>query len=247
MQGGVAATIPAAPAEETDRIPGTRKARTREVAGRRFDRFPVKSPLVRSGDDLGELIARLVADRREQGDLVAISESVVAISQGRALPAATIHIGLAAKLLWRFVRRVPYGIGLRSPETMQCAINEAGLPRILLASAVGALGKLVGRRGDFYRIAGMQAATIDAASTSPVPEFNNCVILGPKDPEGVAAKLSQRIGMPVAIVDVNDIGGSWVLGASQGVERKLLEDVLRDNPQGQGAEMTPFVLVRELK
>jgi hypothetical protein len=204
----------------------------------------VKSRLVVKGDDLGKLAEELTRSIRQPGDILFISESVVAIAQGRALRSREIRIGLPARILWRFVRKVPYGIGLRSPETMQCAINECGLPRILLASAVGALGKLVGRRGDFYRIAGMQAATIDAASTSPIPEFNDCVILGPRDPEGSARELSKAIGLPVAIVDVNDIGGSWVLGATEGIDRELVQDILRDNPLGQGAEMTPFGLIR---
>ena len=37
-----------------------------------------------------------------------------------------------------FVRQVPYGIGLRNPYSMQCAIDECGAPRILLAAVVGA-------------------------------------------------------------------------------------------------------------
>jgi hypothetical protein len=48
-------------------------------------------------------------------------------------------------------------------------------------------------------------------------------------------------------MDINDIGGSWVIGSSSGVEIKKLEDIMRDNPQGQGDELTPFCLVREVK
>jgi hypothetical protein len=48
----------------------------------------------------------------------------------------------------------------------------------------------------------------------------------------------------VAIVDVNDIGGSWVLGASNGIERNWVEAALKDNPLGQGTECTPMGLLR---
>jgi len=44
-----------------------------------------------------------------------------------------------------------------------------------------------------------------------------------------------------------DIGGSWVLGASglpSGVDKKRIEDILRDNPLGQSDEQTPFGLIR---
>jgi hypothetical protein len=70
--------------------------------------------------------------------------------------------------------------------------------------------------------------------------------MGPADPEGTASRLASATGIPVAIVDVNDIGGSWVLGASAGVDRKLVEDAIRDNPLGQGSECTPMGLLRRL-
>lgn len=125
---------------------------------------------------------------------------------------------------------------------MQCAVDECGAPRIWLAAIAGALGKAVGRRGDFYRIAGPGAATIDAAGTSPLQ--TDCVILGPRDPAGAARHIHRATGLPCAIVDVNDIGGSWVLGASDGVDKALVEAALRDNPLGQGEELTPMGLLR---
>jgi hypothetical protein len=226
-------------------IPGTRKPIVREVRGRRFERLAIRSRLVVAGDDLVELAGGLTEGRRRPGDILVLSEKAVAISQDRAPRVSEIRVGLLASVLWRFVRKVPYGIGLRSPQTMQCAIEECGAVRIIAAAAAGALGKLVGRRGDFYRVAGMKAATIDAAGTSAIPELNDRVVLGPADPEGVAARLAAAFGCGVAVVDVNDIGGV-VLGASDGVDRPLVVEIMRDNPLGQGAEMTPFALLREV-
>lgn len=218
------------------------KSPTIVVDGVTWLRVPVKTHVVTRQDDIVELIERYSAEARLPGDTIFVSEKVVAITQSRAIPVSEIRIGFLARVLWRFVRKVPYGIGLRSPETMQCAIDECGAPRILLASIAGALGKLVGRRGDFYRVAGMQAATIDAAGTSPLQ--NDCVILGPKDPDGVAERIRARTGLPAAVVDVNDIGGSWVLGAAGVEDRKLIERILLDNPLGQKDEQTPFGLIR---
>jgi len=107
----------------------------------------------------------------------------------------------------------------------------------------GALGKLLGRKGAFYRVAGPQAAMIDAATTSPLQP--DCVIMGPKNPEKVASLIHGATGLPTAIVDVNDIGGSWVIGASEGVDRKIVEACLKDNPLGQGTECTPMGLLRK--
>jgi F420-0:gamma-glutamyl ligase-like protein len=218
---------------------------SRVVDGTTYLRLPQKTHIITPDDDIVEVADRYTRDVRQPGDIIVVAESPTAISQGRAIPEKDIRVGLLARLLWRGVRKVPYGIGLRSPATMQCAINECGAARILLASAVGAIGKLLGRRGDFYRVAGMQAATIDAAHTSPVPPYDQCVILGPKDPDGVARRIRERTGCEAAVMDVNDIGGSWVLGASDGVDRPLLEEIMRDNPAGQKDQCTPIVLVRK--
>ena len=48
------------------------------------------------------------------------------------------------------------------------------------------------------------------------------------------------------MLDINDIGGSWALGASDGINRKLLEEIMRDNPMGQKDERTPVSLVRRV-
>ncbi|MEO0113814.1 MAG: hypothetical protein ABIK80_07665, partial [candidate division WOR-3 bacterium] len=74
-----------------------------------------------------------------------------------------------------------------------------------------------------------------------------CVIMGPKNPQEVVKKISYSLSLPVAIVDVNDIGGSWVIASSNNVDKKLIEQILKDNPAGQGNEMTPIVIIRELK
>ncbi|MBN1901275.1 coenzyme F420-0:L-glutamate ligase [Candidatus Sumerlaeota bacterium] len=224
-----------------------RRNPTITVDGVEYLRIPIKTHIVTDQDDIVEVVERYSKDQRKPGDMIVVSESVTAITQGRAIPEDRIKIGLLAKILWRFVRKVPYGVGLRSPATMQCAINETGSLLIISAAIIGALGKLIGRKGDFYRIAGMQAATIDGAHTSPVPPYDKCVILGPRDPDKVASRIRDKVGCEAAIMDINDIGGSWVLGASSGVDKKKLERIMVDNPQGQGNELTPVVLVRKNK
>jgi F420-0:gamma-glutamyl ligase len=130
---------------------------------------------------------------------------------------------------------------------MQCAIDECGRLRILAAALVGALGKLVGRKGDFYRVAGIQAAMIDAAGTAGIEQFKGSVIKGPKDPDGVARRIAERLGVGAAVVDVNDIGGSWAVGASPDLDRSLVEAAMKDNPLGQAGEQTPVGIIRKLE
>lgn len=212
------------------------------VNGQTYRRIPIRTHRITEADNIAEVCDRYSREVRQPGDIVFVSEKVCAVTQGRAIPVSRIRVGLLARLLWRCVRKVPYGIGLRSPYSMQCAIDECGGLRILAAAVIGGATRALGRRGDFYRIAGMQAATIDAAGTSPLQP--DCVILGPKEPDALAAEISAATGLPAAIVDVNDIGGSWVLGSSGIEEPKLIEDILRDNPLGQKDEQTPFGLIR---
>lgn len=207
----------------------------------------MKTHILNKGDDLTLEVKRYAGTVLKPGDIFTIAESPVAAVQGRAIPISAIKPGFWATILWRFVKKVPYGIGLRSPWSMQCAIDEVGLPRILRAAFVGFWGKLRGRSGDFYRVAGKQAAMIDAAHTSGVKEFYECVILGPKDPDGVAQQLAAALGCPVAVVDANDIFGCTVVGASVGLDIALVEEAMRDNPAGQGDELTPIIILRPAK
>jgi hypothetical protein len=211
---------------------------------RRKRRIPVKTHVLLENDPLVETVKRYALPVLRPGDVMTIAESPVAAMQGRAIPITRIKPGFWATVLWRFVKKVPYGIGLRSPWSMQCAIDEVGAPRIVRASIAGAWGKLRGRSGDFYRVAGKQAAMIDAAHTSGVREFYECVILGPKDPDGTAQLLSDSLGFPVAIVDANDIFGCAVVGACRGLDVELVRVAMKDNPAGQGDALTPIIVLR---
>ena len=216
-----------------------------EVFGKRFIRIPVKTDIWKPGENIIEIIEKFALENMQSGDILTISESPLAILQGRAVPVKDIKIGLVARILWRFVSNVSYGIGLRAPTSMQCAVDEVGAARILFAAFCGALGKLVGRKGDFYRVAGMQAALIDAATTSPIPPYDECVIKGPKNPSGVCADIKEKLNIEAAVMDINDIGGCWMIGSSDGVDKHFMEAVMKDNPQGQGDEQTPICIVRK--
>ncbi|HHE38821.1 MAG TPA: hypothetical protein ENL20_09655 [Candidatus Cloacimonetes bacterium] len=216
------------------------------VNGNEYLRIPIKTRILSENDDILEIVRQYSKELIQDGDIISISESPLAITQGRAIPVKDIKIGILAKILWRFVANVKYGIGLRSPTSMQCAIDEAGSIRILFAAFIGALGKLIGRKGDFYRIAGKQAALIDAATTSPVPPYENCVIKGPKNPEKEAQRIKDNFGYETAVMDINDIGGCWMIGGSDGIDRNFMEKVMKDNPQGQGDELTPICLIRRV-
>ena len=115
-----------------------------------------------------------------------ISEKIVAITQGRSYFIWDIKVSRPARILSRYVTRTPAGIGLGSPFTMQLAIEEAGLPRVLYASAGGAIGKLIGKRGLFYELVGGDIRAIDGPTEYSVYPANVSAKLAPKDPDAVA-------------------------------------------------------------
>lgn len=219
------------------------------AGGRTWLRVPVTTRLILRGDDLSEAISQGLSRAgltTGEDDILFVSEKAVGASQGRyfLLDEGEVRPGRLAVFLSRHVTRTPAGIGLGIPETMQCAIDECGAARILLAAAAGFLGKLLGRKGDFYRVAGHRARSIDGPTNGTLPPFNRAVSLAPLDPDGVARRLSERFGCGAAVVDINDLGGN-ILGAwPKSIDRRLLLEILADNPLGQGTQQTPVGIVR---
>jgi hypothetical protein len=210
-----------------------------------YARQPVRTHLVTAADDAAEVLRRYATDLGDDVALVAVSERMVAITQGRSHRMVDIRPGRLARFLVRFVTRPGYGIGLGTAETMQLAIDEVGAPRILLAAAVSGLTKPFGVHGLFYRIAGPQAAAIDGPTSYTIPPYNESATLGPRDPDGAARALAAAIDTPVAVIDANDAGCN-VLGASPGVDRQLVRRLFADNPLGQAREQTPIAIVRRV-
>ena len=237
---------------------------TRIKAGEgEYDRYTVRTDVFKKGDNFAELIKDNV-QRFWQGAgaknitsdkpwFVVISEKLVAISQGRSYFIWDIKAGVWARLLSKYVTRTPNGIGLGSPWTMQLAIQEAGLPRIIVASIGGIVGKLVGKRGVFYNLAGANVRAIDGPTEYSLYPSNVSAKLPPKDPEIAAAAIADAIRSSLeenervnfvgaVIIDANDIGRN-VMGNTTGLEDELVADIFRDNPMGQAAEQTPLTVV----
>ncbi len=209
--------------------------------------IPVKTELIRPNDSIVKTAEKYVKPQLTNGDIVVCSEKAVAFSQGRVVAEDEVRVGLLAKILSRFVVNSPYGIGMRDPRTMQVAIEMAGKPRIILAALAGGLGKLVGRSGDFYRVAGMEVSMIDGVVEHRFKELRRYIIPPPDKPDLAALKISKALnGTPVVIMDVNDLGGSMVVGKSHdNLPVTEIENFMRyDNPLGQGTQQTPMGILR---
>lgn len=228
-------------------LPNKDKKLLIEIDGRRFARFPVKTKLITPQDkDISEIIVQYAKSYVKPGDILFVSEKAVAVTQGRSYHINDIKPSWLAKTLSKYVLKTPVGIGLGSPQTMQLAIEEVGVARILVAAVIGGLGKIVGLRGLFYVVAGDGARSIDGAVPYAIAPYNNYVSKGPERADEVAAAISKKIGVAVAIVDANDLGVN-VLGATPGVDKKFVARAIKDNPLGQSDEQTPIGIIREIK
>jgi hypothetical protein len=224
-------------------------AEVRCVEGVEYSRIPIRTRLILKGDDLEGALSDGLSESGVEvlpGDVLFASEKAVGASQGRyfLLDEGTLMVRPLARFLSGFVTRTPAGIGLGMPETMECALREVGVPRILLAALAGAVGKFLGRRGDFYRVAGPAARAIDGPTRGTIPPFDRAVSLSPLDPEGVSRRLAERFGCSAAVVDINDLGANILGWWPRGLDVKSLVEILRDNPLGQGTQSTPFGIVR---
>jgi len=230
-----------------DLTPNPNKNIIIEIEGIKYARYPIKTHLIKPTErDIFGLIEKYTKNILQKNDIVFISEKIISIMQGRSYLINEIKLSKLANFLSKFVYKNPGGIGLAMPQTMQLAIDEVGTLRILFAAFLAALTKPFGIRGVFYQIAGKQAMAIDGPVPYAIPPYNQYASKGPKNPKKIAQKISEKINTPVAIVDANDFGVA-VLGASRGIDKKLILKALKDNPLGQTNESTPIGILRKEK
>ncbi len=216
------------------------------VDGVEYERLCIRTHVITKEDKMEDVVAKYVAPIKQEGDILFITEKAVGCTQGRAIPMKDIHPRPLAKFLTKFVYKSPYGIGLGIPETMEMALVECGTIRILFAAFVSALGKLVGKRGLFYKIAGYKASSIDGPCDYTLPPYNEYVVLGPENPDALARELSSQLLIPVIITDINDLAGQILGASSHSIDRELMVKILKDNPLGQSRQQTPMGLIRKV-
>ena len=130
---------------------------------------------------------------------------------------------------------------------MQSLMDAEGKYRVLLAVICGFFAKCFGKAGVFYQMAGEQARLIDDV-TGTMPPYDKHIVYGPDHPEKVAEAIKLATGCyGAAIADVNDLKRSCVLGVSEGVDPRLVEKILIDNPFGNASQKTPICIIKNYK
>ena len=205
-----------------------------------FHVIPIRTHIITEKDDLIQLIKKYTEGIILPGDIIALAESVVAITQKRAILPETVKPGIWARFLCRFPGK--HG-SLATPPAMQLAINEAGLFRILLGCAAALYGKLTGKKGYFYLVAGQHLSLIDDIAGTMWP-YEKHIILGPQEPEKIVFAVREATGAEAVIADVNDLKCVDILAATSPKTAEITKEALADNPFGNDDQQTPLAVIR---
>ena len=78
--------------------------------------------------------------------------------------------------------------------------------------------------------------------------YHELALINPENADELCESLSRETGMPVVLMDANDIQRDQ-LGKSSDMPLtdEQLQDAMADNPSGQGDELTPLILIRPLQ
>ena len=221
------------------------KSLTIQVDGQVYIRHAIHTHFVTEGENYLTLIRTYVLPLYRPGDLLAISEKVIALCQGRVVREEDLHLSLLARLLVRFVHRTPAGPGVGNLYKMQFAIDTCGAARVAWAALRAGVDKLRGVHGTFYRLTGREVAGLDGFYGEDIAEYAHLGIRIPAEPDRVCLRIYEDTGIPSIIVDANALNVE-LLGKAPVLTQTdaFLTSLLRDNPAGQCRQLTPFILIR---
>lgn len=199
------------------------------------------------------LVRNFVPDLEEfegKDKVICLGAKAISVMQGRYKRINEIKPSRFSIVASKFGTKTEHGTGVAGhPAKLQVAIDEVGLPRLLLASGISAmektalrLGILKNKLGLFFIVAGMEVKAIDGLVEDG--GYHNHVILCPNSYQTVCDEIESQVNAPIALADINDIGGS-VLSVSQSspLTRKEVYLALKDNPFGQDKRRTPLAVI----
>lgn len=217
--------------------------------GKRYQRFAIHTHFVEVGEDQAELVRRYVLPIYQPGDVLSFTAKVMGMCTRNVRTLDDTHPGFWAKTLSPFAGHNSTGIGMHQPYKMQMVIEICGLPRVLFAAAVSAVTRPFGVKGLFYKICGHGVAGIDGFyPDSSFERYHTMGVINPDNPVALCDALMKDTGVPVVVMDANDFDQNQLGKATAfPLTDDQIQDAMKDNPSGQGDELTPFILIRPLK
>ena len=211
-----------------------------------YARGAIKTHFVAIGEDYIELVKRYVSPLYQEGDILSISEKIISLCQQNIIYKKDMQLSGLAKFLSKFASHSPYGIGVDNPWKMQFAIDHCGALKIIWASVAGGFGKILGKKGVFYKIAGPEVAGLDGFYTASFEVYGDFCMMLPKEPNEVCRNIKEQCGITCMLVDANDFERD-ILGKSPdlALTDEQCAQLIQDNPAGNSTQLTPFILIRK--
>lgn len=218
-----------------------------EAGGKCYARHAIQTHFVQVGESYIDLMNQYVAPLYQEGDILSMSEKVIAMCQKRVVTEEQVKPGFWAKVLSRCVQQTAAGPGMGLPVKMQFAINVCGLWKVLWAAFCAAVDKLRGKRGTFYEMLGTEVSGLDGFYGHEIPEYEHMGVRVPENPDGVCDEIFEKTGIVSMIVDANDLNVELLGHCAQLQQGEdVLLGLIKDNPAGQDRQLTPFILIREV-
>ena len=197
--------------------------------GMKYSRFAIHTHFIEVGEDQAALVRRYVLPLYQPGDVLSFGAKVMAMCTKNVVTKDQVKPGFWAK--------------------MQLAINMVGLPKVLWASFASAVTKPFGKKGVFWKIVGPEVAGIDGFYyRSSFERYKELALINNDNPVELCDALEKATGVPTVLMDANDIDQNQLgKGTNFPLTDDQIQDAMRDNPSGQGDELTPFILIRPIK
>jgi coenzyme F420-0:L-glutamate ligase len=162
-------------------------------------------PMVQVGDDLAGLLSAAMARaglRPQQGDVLAVAQKIVSKAEGRSVALASVKPSVAAR------------------ELAEQTGKDARLVELILSEServVRARPNLIIVKHQLGFV--MANAGIDQSNIG----VDGHALLLPRDPDGSAAALAARLGLPVVITD--SFGRAWRRGCVHAVQPDVAHEL----------------------
>jgi hypothetical protein len=216
--------------------------------GKQYTRYAIHTHFVEVGESQKDLVEKYVRPLYREGDVLSFGAKVMCMCVKSVRTREQVKPGFWANRLWRFAGFNSTGVGMHEPYKLQLVIDIVGLPRVLLAAALSAVTRPFGVHGVFYRVCGKGVGGIDGFYfRSSFQRYHELALINPENGPELCEQLSKDTGIPVVLMDANDLQRDQ-LGKSSDMllSDEQLQDAMRDNPSGQGDELTPLILIRPL-
>ena len=217
--------------------------------GRKYARYAIQTHFVEVGESQAALVEKYVRPLYQPGDMLSFGAKVMAMCTKNVRTRAQVKPGFWANFLWRFAGINHTGVGMHEPYKLQLVIDMVGLPRVLLAVFCSAVTKPFGIHGVFYKVCGQGVGGIDGFYfRSSFDRYKELALINPPNPAELCNALEKVTGIPVVLMDANDIEQNQ-LGKCDDfpLTDDEIQDAMRDNPSGQGDELTPLILIRPVQ